>query len=135
MDAQAKFFHRLLSLSAAILGVTAVAHAEPPLVVFDLPLTVECRDVTPQRYEASYQRKIFEAIIKISPELAAGKEKISANCITRFPQISKCRSSVSHQARKSPRILPTVRFRFRPTITTASCWCITSSRLLRATGN
>ena len=61
--------------SQAILGVTAVAHAEPPLVVFDLPLTVECRDVTPQRYEASYQRKIFEAIIKISPELAAGEEK------------------------------------------------------------
>ena len=53
----------------------AVARAETPAVVFDLPFTVECRDVTPQRYEASYQRKIFEAVIKISPQLVAGEEK------------------------------------------------------------
>ena len=55
--------------------VANVAQAEVPAVVFDLPLTVECRDVTPQRYEASYQRKIFEAVIKISPQLQVGEEK------------------------------------------------------------
>ena len=67
-----KFLSRLMV--AAVMGV-AVAHAETPVVVFDLPLTVECRDVTPQRYEASYQRKIFEAVIKISPQFLAGEEK------------------------------------------------------------
>jgi hypothetical protein len=61
-------------LVAAFLGA-AVAGAETPVVVFDLPLTVECRDVTPQRYEASYRRKIFEAVVKISPQLLAGEEK------------------------------------------------------------
>ena len=55
--------------------VASVANADQPLVVFDLPLTVECRDVTPQRYEASYRRKIMEAIIKISPQLQEGDEK------------------------------------------------------------
>jgi hypothetical protein len=58
-----------------LLAVATVAKAETPVVLFDLPLTIECRDVTPQRYEASYQRKIFEVVIKISPQLQAGEEK------------------------------------------------------------
>ena len=68
----AKFLSSLMV--AAVMGA-AVADAATPVVVFDLPLTVECRDVTPQRYEASYKRKIFEAVIKISPQLLAGDEK------------------------------------------------------------
>ena len=63
-----------LLVAAAFLGA-AVANAETPVVVFDLPLTVECRDVTPRRYEANYHRKIFEAVVKISPQLLAGEEK------------------------------------------------------------
>jgi hypothetical protein len=59
----------------ACLLTVAVARAETPVVVFDLPLTVECRDVTPQRYEAAYQRKIFEAVVRISPQLQEGEEK------------------------------------------------------------
>jgi hypothetical protein len=68
----ARFLSRLMVV--AVMGA-AVANAETPTVVFDLPLTVECRDVTPHRYEASYQRKIFEAVVKISPQLLAGEEK------------------------------------------------------------
>src|SRR5664279_5518159 len=68
----AKFLATLIVV--AVMGVAA-AHAEVPAVVFDLPLAVECRDVTPPRYEANYQRKIFEAVIKISPQLVAGEEK------------------------------------------------------------
>jgi hypothetical protein len=65
----------LFILAIVVFLGAAVAHAATPVVVFDLPLTVECRDVTPQRYEASYKRKIFEAVIKISPQLLAGDEK------------------------------------------------------------
>ncbi|MGA7702769.1 MAG: hypothetical protein WCB27_24500, partial [Thermoguttaceae bacterium] len=65
---------RSVEALVVILGA-AVADAETPVVVFDLPLTVECRDVTPQRYEASYRRKIFEAVVRISPQLLAGEEK------------------------------------------------------------
>lgn len=70
----AKVLFQLLAIMVAVLGA-AVARAETPVVVFDLPLTVECRDVTPKRYEANYHRKIFEAIVKISPQLLAGEEK------------------------------------------------------------
>jgi len=68
----AKFLSSLII--AAVMGA-AVVDAATPVVVFNLPLTVECRDVTPQRYEAAYRRKIFEAVIKISPQLLAGEEK------------------------------------------------------------
>lgn len=72
-----RFLARLMDavvIGAAVMGA-GVANADTPVVVFDLPLTVECRDVTPQRYEASYQRKIVEAVIKISPQLLAGEER------------------------------------------------------------
>jgi hypothetical protein len=69
-----KFLPLLVVLGVTVAGVT-VANAETPVVIFDLPLTVECRDVTPQRYEAAYQRKIFEAVVKISPQLQAGEER------------------------------------------------------------
>jgi hypothetical protein len=65
----------LMVAAAATACVAAVARAETPVVIFDLPLTVECRDVTPNRYEESYQRKIVEAIVKISPQLLVGEEK------------------------------------------------------------
>lgn len=70
------FFRRLVWVwAAAILGLAPAARAEAPAVVFDLPLTVECRDVTPKRYEESYRRKIVEAVIKLSPRLLAGDER------------------------------------------------------------
>ena len=75
MNAHGKFLPRIFLLAAAIVGVGTIANAETPLVVFDLPLTVECRDVTPQRYEQNYRKKIFEAVVKISPQLQAGEEK------------------------------------------------------------
>lgn len=65
----------LMATVAAMGFLGAVASAETPLVVFDLPLTIECRDVTPKRFEESYQRKIVEAVVKISPQLLAGEEK------------------------------------------------------------
>jgi hypothetical protein len=76
MEARAKLLRRLLVLVAVvILSAAAAAHGEMPVVVFDLPLTVECRDVTPGRYEQSYRKKIFEAVVRISPELVGGEEK------------------------------------------------------------
>ncbi len=66
---------KLFGLLAVLVIGTVIAKAETPAVVFDLPLTVECRDVTPRRYEESYRRKIVEAVIKISPQLLAGEEK------------------------------------------------------------
>ena len=69
---------RLLALLVSVVVIACVgtfARAETPVVLFDLPMTVECRDVTPKRYEESYKRKIVEAIVKISPQLLAGEEK------------------------------------------------------------
>ena len=123
-----------LLLVAAFLGA-AVADAETPVVVFDLPLTVECRDVTPQRYEASYHRKIFEAVVKISPQLLAGEEKdlkklhYEISTAQQMPVVSFA------PAHKLPRTSPAERSPSRPTTTTASCWCIIWSRPPRATAN
>ena len=75
MNALGRCFARLFLVAVAILGAAAVANAETPLVAFDLPFTVECRDVTPTRYEQSYRKKIVEAVLKISPELVEGEEK------------------------------------------------------------
>lgn len=69
----AKWFSALF-LALIGLGQT-IARAEAPLVVFDLPYTVECRDVTPKGYEASYGRTVLEAVFRISPRLMAGREK------------------------------------------------------------
>lgn len=63
------------ALASLVAFAGSPAKAEAPLVVFDLPLTVECRDVTPKDYEDSYRKKVFEAVFKISPQLLAGDEK------------------------------------------------------------
>ncbi len=60
--------------AAVVLGGVA-SRAEVPVVVFDVPLTTECRDVTPQGFRQAYQREIIEAVFKISPKLLAGEEK------------------------------------------------------------
>jgi len=51
------------------------SRAEVPTVVFDVPLTVECRDVTPQGFRESYGREVIEAVFRISPQVLAGEEK------------------------------------------------------------
>jgi hypothetical protein len=55
--------------------VGTVGRAEVPLVVFDVPLTSECRDVTPKGFREAYKREVIEAVFKISPQLLAGEEK------------------------------------------------------------
>lgn len=65
---------RWVFAATVILGGTA-GRAEIPVVVFDVPLTTECRDVTPQGFREAYQREIIEAVFKISPQLLAGEEK------------------------------------------------------------
>jgi hypothetical protein len=44
------------------------------VVVFDVPLIAECRDVTPRGFREAYQREIIEAVFKVSPQLVAGDE-------------------------------------------------------------
>lgn len=51
------------------------AEAEAPLVVFDMPFALECREVTPKGYRESYQKRVIEAVFKISPQLLAGEER------------------------------------------------------------
>lgn len=72
-------FGGLLFLIAASLFVAARAappfFSEPAKVVFDLPLTVECRDVSPTDFaEAHPTLKVIEAKFKISARIAAGSE-------------------------------------------------------------
>ena len=62
------------AVAMAFSGGTA-ARAEVPLVVFDVPLIAECRDVTPKGFREAYKREIIEAVFKISPQLLAGEEK------------------------------------------------------------
>jgi hypothetical protein len=52
-----------------------VGRAEVPVVVFDVPLTTECREVTPKGFREAYHREIIEAVFKISPQLLTGDEK------------------------------------------------------------
>lgn len=66
----------LASLAVLFAASSATAAKDRlPQVVFDLPLTVECRDVTPKSYEEFYGKKVFEAVFKISPQLVSGEEK------------------------------------------------------------
>lgn len=58
-----------------VLAAATVSFAEVPLVVFDVPLITECRDVTPQGFREAYQRVVIEAVFKVSPQLVAGQEK------------------------------------------------------------
>jgi hypothetical protein len=66
----------IVLLAAATLGGLATdAAAENPVVVFDVPLCVECRDAPPKARQAAHPRKIIKAVFKISPQMYAGKEK------------------------------------------------------------
>jgi hypothetical protein len=56
-------------------GPDSSLRAESPLVVFDVPFSVECRDVTPRDRQAASARKIIEAVVKISPQMYAGEEQ------------------------------------------------------------
>jgi hypothetical protein len=45
------------------------------VVVFDVPLVTECRDVTPHGFREAYQREVIEVVFKVSPQLLAGEEE------------------------------------------------------------
>ena len=55
--------------------VGTASKAEVPIVVFDVPLITECRDVTPQGFREAYKREIIEAVFKVSPQLLEGEER------------------------------------------------------------
>lgn len=61
-------------VTTVVLAGTATK-AEVPVVVFDVPLITECRDVTPRGFREAYKREIIEAVFKISPQLLAGEEQ------------------------------------------------------------
>ena len=67
--------HTLAASLLAVLALTCPAEgADAPLVAFDVPFTLACRDVTPMARRETYQRKIIEAVVKISPQLLSGEE-------------------------------------------------------------
>ena len=74
-------FHFLLRTLAAATLLAAALYATPSVadgtqVIFDLPDSIECRDVTPKEFAASYPaRKIIEAKVRISVRIAQGSEQ------------------------------------------------------------
>jgi hypothetical protein len=69
---------RLLAIALLVAWLTplpgrAVAGGAP-LVVFDVPFSAECRDVTPKNRAETYQRKIVEAVFRISPQVYSGQD-------------------------------------------------------------
>lgn len=62
-------------LAAAAALVATVSKAEVPVVVFDVPLISECREVTPKGFREAYQRQVIEAVFRVSPQLLTGDEK------------------------------------------------------------
>lgn len=62
-------------IAAAAILAAATGGADVPVVVFDVPLISECRDVTPQGFREAYQRMVIEAVFRLSPQLVAGQEK------------------------------------------------------------
>lgn len=64
-----------IALLGLWLGAGATLRAEAPVVVFDVPFSVECRDITPKVGENAYRRKIIEAVLKISPQIHSGEER------------------------------------------------------------
>jgi hypothetical protein len=66
---------RRWALAAVAVLVGTAGGTEVPLVVFDVPLTAECRDVTPKGFREAYKREIIETVFKVSPQLLAGEEK------------------------------------------------------------
>lgn len=72
-------FGALIGLIAASLLVAASSappfSSHPARVVFDLPLTVECRDVSPTDFEEAHPTlKVIEAKFRISARIVAGSE-------------------------------------------------------------
>jgi len=63
------------ALAAAVVLVGTASRAEVPVVVFDVPLTSECREVTPKGFREAYQRQVIEAVFRVSPQLLTGDEK------------------------------------------------------------
>jgi hypothetical protein len=63
------------AVATAVVLVGTASRAEVPVVVFDIPLITECRDVTPQGFREAYRREIIEAVFKVSPQLMEGEEK------------------------------------------------------------
>ena len=64
-----------MGVVTAVVLVGTASKAEVPVVVFDVPLITECRDVTPQGFREAYRREIIEAVFKVSPQLMEGEEK------------------------------------------------------------
>ena len=62
------------ALATSVVLAGTASRAEVPVVVFDVPLITECRDVTPQGFREAYKREIIEAVFKVSPQLLAGEE-------------------------------------------------------------
>lgn len=63
------------ALAAVAVLVGTTGKAEVPVVVFDVPLISECREVTPKNFREAYQRQVIEAVFRVSPQLLAGDEK------------------------------------------------------------
>lgn len=57
----------------AALGICRAAHADGPLVAFDVEMVVECREVRPPGSAAS-THKFIEAVFKVSPAMVDGGE-------------------------------------------------------------
>lgn len=65
---------RTIALFAVLLFVSP-AWADLPRVAFDAPRTIEFRDVTPAEWAAAHpDRKLIEAVMKVSLRLESGKE-------------------------------------------------------------
>ena len=68
---------RILSVAALIAGAlsTTASSADFTQIVFDLPDTIECRDVTPKKFAAAHpSQKVIEAKLRISARVAEGAE-------------------------------------------------------------
>ena len=101
----------------AVILIGAAGRAEVPLVVFDVPLIAECRDVTPRGFREAYQRQIIEAVFKMSPQLVAGDESDLKKLL--YEISTEQQMPVVSYLPRSPRMSSTGRSRSRTAAVTA----------------
>ena len=109
----------LVLMATKAMGFWERLPRETPLVVFDLPLTIECRDVTPNVLRRATRERSWRQWSRFH-QLLAGEEKTSA-LHYEIPPSSRCGRELYPAQRQ---LIAGGTMAIKPAIITDSCWCI-----------
>ena len=75
-------------LTIAAAGASSARASTPPLLEFDIPFVISCRDVTPKDFaHKNPGKKLVEAVFRLSTFVRAGSEKDLKQCVYTFSDV------------------------------------------------